>query len=244
MESSAATQLVLPFGVRQDLSFDNYLGETNARTAVLLHQALDDPEQAYVYLQGSKESGKTHLSIAALGYLEDAGLAVFYLSFDAMQGMSPGQFEGMLSCVAGNALVILEDFHALFGQPESDAMREMEVAMFDLFNALKLQGVKLLITSDRSVDQLELALPDLISRLKSGLTLRLEPPSESDKMAILKQAARTRGLEISEDVMRFVMTRSSRSLEDLLNVLSDLDRAAWTQKHKLTVPLVKRVMGW
>ena len=231
-------QMVLPFGTRHDASFDNFYGTTNHRVASLLAESVDRPDELFVYLMGPKESGKTHLAIAALNRFEERGLAAAYLSFEALVGASSEQFGAALDSMASSALVVLEDIHCGLGSIE------LEERFFESFNELRQRQAKLLVTSDRSADQLNLELPDLLSRLKSGLTLRLAAVDDSDKLKVFGDAAKALGLDITEEVGRFIIRRSPRSLDALLNVLSRLDRAAWAEKQKITVPFVKKVMEW
>ena len=46
------------------------------------------------------------------------------------------------------------------------------------------------------------------------------------------------------DVAAFVIRRSERNLGQLLQVLDTLERASLVEQRKLTVPFVKKVLGW
>lgn len=233
-----AQQMVLPFGTRHDASFETFFGDNNQRTGALLAQWVDDPDELFAYLMGADGTGKTHLAIAALNRFEERGFAAAYFSLAALEGADAEQLGAALDSVAGAAFVVLEDVQFALGLPDK------EQRLFDCFNELRMRGVKLLVTAHCTVEQLDLSMPDLRSRFKSGLTLRLNVVSDDDKLEILAGAARELGLDLSDEVSRYIIRRSSRNLDDLLSVLSQLDKAAWTQKHKISIPFVKKEMAW
>ena len=119
-----------------------------------------------------------------------------------------------------------------------------EQALFHCFNRVRDQQSKLIIASHQPVRGLGLTLPDLESRLQWGMTLHLPALSDAVKGRILQQRALERGIMLPEDVVAYIMKRSERSPNQLLEILDQLDRASLSAQRKLTVPFVKQTLGW
>ena len=131
-------------------------------------------------------------------------------------------------------MVCLDDLGAIAGNDE------WEVAIFDLFNRIKETGKTLLLMSaDQPPQQLPIKLADLRSRLSWGENYQLAELSEYKKAAVLQQAARKQGLELPDEVAKFLLNRLDRDLTYLFSVLEKLDKASLQAQRKLTIPFVK-----
>jgi chromosomal replication initiation ATPase DnaA len=83
---------------------------------------------------------------------------------------------------------------------------------------------------------------DLRTRLGWGQVLALELLTEAQTREVLRQAAKARGLALSEEVMDFTLRRFSRDLGHLMQLLDTLDRYALQTQRALTIPLVKSML--
>jgi DnaA regulatory inactivator Hda len=103
-------------------------------------------------------------------------------------------------------LVCLDDLDAVAGN------REWEEALFHLFNRLRDSGRRLLLAAATSPRELPMKLPDLHSRLTLALVFQLQSLSDEDKLRALQLRASRRGLHLSDEVGRFILTRGERSI--------------------------------
>jgi len=92
--------------------------------------------------------------------------------------------------------------------------------------------------------QLPILLPDLLSRLQSGLLYQLVELDDEDKLLALQLRAKKRGLDLPDSVGEFILLRAERNLSTLMRILDELDHRSLQQQRKLTVPLVKETLGW
>ena len=92
--------------------------------------------------------------------------------------------------------------------------------------------------------QLPIVLPDLLSRLQSGLLYQLVELDDEDKLLALQLRAKKRGLDLPDSVGEFILLRAERNLSTLMQILDELDHRSLQQQRKLTVPLVKETLGW
>ena len=123
-------------------------------------------------------------------------------------------------------------------------MPEWAEALFHLFNRIRDAGHYLLIAADAAPRQLEIALPDLDSRLRWGVVLRIQALDDDGKLAALRARAYDRGIDLSEEVAQFILNRSPRQTGELFLLLDHLDQASLSAKRKVTIPFVKQLLGW
>jgi DnaA family protein len=84
---------------------------------------------------------------------------------------------------------------------------------------------------------------DLRTRLGWGLTFALQPLDEAGIRAALQQEAARRGIELADGVLGYLLTRYSRDLGFLMNLLDRLDRFALAEHREVTVPLLKQMLA-
>ena len=121
---------------------------------------------------------------------------------------------------------------------------DWEQSLFHLFNRLQDHQVRLIVSANSAVRELNIALADLRSRLSWGAVFQLKHLTAAQRTAAIQLRAEHRGLELNDEVMQFIYHRGQRDMEALLAVLDTLDHASLKQQRRLTVPFVKDVMGW
>jgi len=233
------TPIQLPLGVRlrDDATFKNYYPGSNAAAlgyVERLCQADAGWTESLIYLWGSAGVGRSHLLQAACLQLEQIDQQAVYLPLLEMVEHGPALLEGLEDC----ALVCLDDLEAVAGQ---DAW---EVALFHLFNRLRDNGHRLLLSANAAPRELPLQLADLQSRLSQALVFQMRELAEDDKLHALQLRASRRGLQLPDEVAAFILNRGSRSMSGLFELLERLDQASLQAQRKLTIPFLKETMGW
>lgn len=226
-------QLPLPVSLRDGNTLDAFLPEANPE-ALAAVRSLIDGEQHFVYLWGPADSGRTHLLEGAADSMSAGGGGVAYLAAPLLREAGLAVLEGVAESAA---LVCLDDIDQLAGD------RRWEEAIFHLFNTIRARGGRLLCAAAAPPATAKFVLPDLASRLASGLVVRLSPLDDEARLAVLAFRAGRRGLDLPVDTARYLLTRSSRRLADLVALLGELEQAASVHKRRLTVPFVRQVSG-
>ena len=188
----------------------------------------ETPRFECLWLFGAAGVGKTHLLQAACHALGDgAYLPARRIPPDQASLQRYGRFRGLM----------VDDVEAWLGH--ADAEREL----YGLYNDLARTRARLVCAASQSPRECEFTLRDLASRLCAAECYELAPLSDEDKLPLLVNAAQDRGLRLSEDVVRYLLSRVSRDQKTLLDTLSRLDHASLAQKRGITVPFVKQVLG-
>lgn len=230
---SQPVQLSLSVNLQDSAHFSNFHLGKNPPIAAHLPEMLEQQGFRYVFLWGKQDSGKTHLIQACYHLALSQGKSAAYLSMQELAASAPGQLADL-----NQDLVCLDDLDAVTGIPA------WEEALFHLFNRLRDQGKMLLITAGSSPAHLPVQLPDLASRLAWGLTYQLQSLEDEDKLAALKMRAQQRGLQMPDEVARYLLHRSPRRLSGLFATLDVLDDASLKEQRKLTIPFVRQALKW
>ncbi|HKM38189.1 MAG TPA: DnaA regulatory inactivator Hda [Thiopseudomonas sp.] len=231
------TQLSLGMRLRDDATFANYYPGANAVTLGYVEHACETEDQwmdSLLYIWGTAGSGRSHLLQAACLRVEELGGRALYLPLADLEKYGTQLLDNVEFC----DLVCLDDIQAVLGQPH------WEEALFHAFNRLRDAGKQLLIAADASPRKLPIKLPDLQSRLSLALVFQLHELSDDEKLRALQLRASRRGLRLSDDVGRYMLARSVRSMTVLFDTLEQLDTASFQAQRKLTIPFLKEALGW
>jgi len=115
-------------------------------------------------------------------------------------------------------------------------------ALFMAINEARDGGPAVLAAGSRPPAKLALR-EDLKSRLAWGLVYQLVPLDDQDKARHLKSLAKERGLQLSDDIVGYLLTRLPRDLASLRAVMEVLDRYSLMRQRPLTLPLVREALA-
>jgi DnaA-homolog protein len=150
---------------------------------------------------------------------------------------APGSGRSHLLAAAARAdpaLVIADDVESL------DAGAQQ--ALFNAINAARDGGPAVLAAGSAAPAALRLR-EDLRTRLAWGLVYQLLPPGDEHKARHLQALAAKRGLELSDEVVGYLLTRLPRDLASLSAVIDLLDRHSLARQRPLTLPLVREALS-
>jgi DnaA family protein len=234
--TSAPVQLSLGVSLKDDATFANYFQNTqaNAQALAALLQASANEGERNLAIWGSRGCGLTHLLQAVCHRAYESGLSVQYLPLRDLIGYAADDV-----CEGLEAVQLL----CLDGLDEICGNRQWEQALFHLFNRINLAEHRLILASHTSIPSLPILLPDLKSRLLSCVIYHIESLNDAGKEQALIMRAKGRGLEMSQEVAHFILTRTVRDTNELFNLLNRLDDASLQHQRKLTIPFVKEVLG-
>lgn len=231
-----SSQFSLPLSLRDDTTFANFLATDAVREQVRnLLSTEPQADTSLFYLWGHSGSGISHVAQAVCHHYLQQKRTVQFLPLSELRGLDPallleGLEELSLTCVVG--------IQAVGG----DLLWER--ALFNLYNKVVDRGNLMIATADCPPGQLPFQLPDLVSRLSSGLTFHLSPYSDGDKRTILQFRAAGLGIEITEEVAGYLLNRCSRQLSDMMAMLQKLDVASLEAKRRITIPFIKAHFNW
>jgi len=180
------------------------------------------------YLWGTAGSGKSHLLKGVLEALREQGALAGWMDATVAE---PPPFDEAWS------VVLLDDVNLYTAVQQQSA--------FNWFiNALAPKsGQPRWVLAAGTIPPADLALrEDLRTRLGWGHVFALQVLNESERRAVLRQAADARGIFLRDEVVDFMLTRFARDMGSLMQLLDHLDRYALRTKRAVTIPLIKSML--
>jgi chromosomal replication initiator protein len=227
-------------------TFDQFvIGEANRFGHAAALAVAELPAQAYnpLFLHGAPGLGKTHLLHAIGNYVQryGGGLEVRYATSEdfttafvaAVRDRNTAAFKERFR----NADVLLIDDVQFLARRE----RTRE-EFFHTFNALLESGRQLVLTSDRSPDELSDLEARLSERFRSGLVVELDPPGVDVRRAILRSRARLDDVEVADDVLDELARRITSSVRALEGALIRVVAYASLKDEQPSPALVRHVL--
>lgn len=227
----AVEQLTLNVRLRDCAQFENFfVASLNATTLKFFENFLKNDQTTYGYIWGKPSSGRTHVLQACVNQAEQENLTAIYLPLQS--NLTPSALENLENF----DLVCIDDIDIIATH------KIWEEALFHFFNRSQAAKKHLLLSASCAPRELAIDLPDLKSRLTSGVIFQLIELNENEKLQALQLRAKNRGLQLSVEVGEFLMRRWGRDMSALFNALDKLDHASLAERRKLTVPFVKQVL--
>lgn len=222
-------QLPLPFSFNPELGFEQFHPGANAEPVGHLKRTAVGEGEHFIFLWGETGAGKTHLLNACCQAASERRRSVSFLPLEIFLDYGPETLDGL----EYQDLICLDDVDAVIGR------EDWEIGLFNLFNRLREAHRDLIVTAKAPPAHTPIRLPDLQTRFGWGLTLRLYPLADKDKLTVLDLHARSLGLELPPQVGRYLLARYRRDLPALRDLLNQLDHATLAAKRRLTIPFVK-----
>jgi len=223
-------QMTLSVGLPDHACFENYFAGDNAEVV----QAIKDlvvERRGQLALSGSPGSGKTHLLYAAQKMTMAAGRRATYFSMSNESLLQ--QFGGFDEL---GELVCVDDIELAAGTSS------LERLLFNLIEQRSQAGGVLLTASGKLLSESAFSMADLVSRLQSGASYRLQPLTDRQKAAAMRLRARQRGFALPEEVIGYVMKRFPRDTAALFALLDRIDRVSLSEQRIVSIPLVKTLL--
>lgn len=216
-------QLALDLGYRPAFGREDFLvGPSNAEAAAWIDRWPDWPEPARgLAIVGPAGAGKSHLAAV---WRAASGAALI----DAT-ALSPESVPEALG-TAENALV-----------ERVDASMDAQ-ALFHLFNMVVERRGSLVILSRVPPTRLDIALPDLASRLATLPVATIGLPDEALLAGVLAKHFADRQVEVRDGVIAYLVNRMERSFDAAERLADRMDRAALEGDGKISMRVARQVM--
>lgn len=227
--SQELSQEVFDFRFPATFGEDNFFVSEANREAVSAVSQVPWGHGAVYILCGPEGSGKTHMA------------TIFSKMVGAKSIRGDDLENGREALLEANDYFVLEDL-------DKNLETSLEESLFHFYNALKAkydsgQKCGLLITAQRPVDQWGIHLKDLHSRLRSCFMVPIHRPDQELLMAVLMKNLSDQQLTISPQVAQYIATHAERSFSYVHKLTRAIDRESLSARRKITIPLIKSVMG-
>ena len=226
MSAPPPRQLVFDLPVRRALGRRDFLvADGNAAAVAWLDRWPDWPQNGVV-LCGPSACGKTHLAS-----VWDAQAGATWLDGDGLDRLAAGAGDGRTAIILDDLDKILKD------RPDRQEM------VFHLYNRLRAAGGGLLATAETPPARWGLGLNDLSSRLNSLPAVTIGAPDDPLLAALIVKHFNDRQVQISPEVVDFVLRRTDRSFRGVDHMVAAIDQEALAASRPITVPLARQALA-
>jgi chromosomal replication initiation ATPase DnaA len=220
--SPGSEQLVLDLPHRAALAAHDFLISPSNQAAADMIDLWPNWPLASVAVVAPAHAGKTHLA------------SVWRLKSGAARLEAHALAEADVPGAAAQGAVLVEDLHAGIAD---------ERALFHLLNLVREHKLTMLLTSRTPPGELQVALPDLRSRLRALPVVAIARPDEALLKAVLVKHFTDRQLAVEPEVVAYIALRMERSMEAAAATVAEIDRAAMAAHRKVTRALAAEVLS-
>ncbi|MDR0485020.1 MAG: hypothetical protein LBH40_07065 [Alphaproteobacteria bacterium] len=176
-----------------------------------------------LYIYGDIGVGKTFIS--RIFIKENQGAVISLEDIDSL--------EKIEKITAKFKVILLEDIH---NKKDSD-----EVNLFNLYNTVNTLGLKLILTSRKNIDDLNIKLPDLHSRLMATMIFKINNPDDVSLKTIFFKMLSDKQLNVSMEVIDYFFKRINRDCFTLQKLVAKIEDFTMQQKKTLNLMTVKNI---
>ena len=191
-------------------------------------------EMSPLLLHGPSGVGKTHLLEGICGRFRELhpGSTALMLSAEQfttgfLQALHGGGLPGFRRTCRQANLLVIDDLQFFAGK------RATALELQQTLDAFHRQGRQIVFAADRDLAALDSLGPDFVTRLRGGMTARIEPPDYDVRRGIVAGVAARRGLAVPDEVCHFVATNMTRHARELIGAVNRLEATS----HMLGLPI-------
>ena len=205
-------------------TFDKFVvGSSNQHAFSAARAVADNPADAYnpLFIYGESGLGKTHLlyAIAHKIHQNHPDYRIVYIKGDSftnelIQAIREGRNPEFREKYRSADVFLMDDVQFIAGREST------QEEMFHTFNTLYEAGRQIVFTADRPPKEM-LRLDDrLRTRFEWGLPVDIQPPDYETRVAIIKNKAIRRGMNLPDPVLQYIaenITSNVRQIEGTVN---------------------------
>lgn len=221
-KSSGPQQLVFDLPHRPASGREDFLVSTANESAVALIDAWPQWPHRAVVLTGPPGAGKSHLV-----EVWRARAGAFVCRADALS-------EATVETAVSAGALAVEDVDRGVGD---------ERVLFHLLNLARETRLSLVVTTRLAPGELEIALPDLRSRLRALSLAKIEAPDDALIGALLVKLFADRQLAVAPAVVQYLVARMERSADCARLLVAAIDRLALERRRRITRELAVEALA-
>ncbi len=236
-------------GLNPNYRFDRFIvGSSNMICHATAIAVSENPGHDYnpLFIYGGVGLGKTHL-LHAIGnrlLANQPDKKVLYVTSETFMNeyvesiVNRGSAQGFRTKYRTADMLLIDDIQFL------QAKEGTQEEFFNTFNALHMNSNQIVMSSDRTPDNLVNLEERLQSRFQSGMVAEISMPQYETRIAILRQKCRDQGLEnLSDDVLSYLAEVVTTNIRELDGTLTRLIAQATILKEDLTLEFARQVLS-
>ena len=205
----------------------------------------ENPGSAYspFFIHGNVGLGKTHLLQAICHTITKRNPAsrVLYLSCEDftntfINAIQSGSLENFRNLHRHVDVLVIDDVQFLANKDKT------QEEFFHTFNSLYNLQKQIVLSSDRPPVEIPTIEERLVSRFKWGLVAEIEAPCFETRVAIVRRKAKSRGIELADDVSCYIAERVTANIRELEGAVIKVVGIAAITNRDITMELAAEAL--
>ncbi len=229
-------------------TFDTFVVGANNNLAHAASLAVaESPAEIYnpLFIYGGVGLGKTHLMHSIAHYIleQNPQAKVMYVTSEKFTNeliesirnvnTTPTEFREKYRNID---VLLIDDIQFIIGKEST------QEEFFHTFNTLHESKKQIIISSDKPPKDILTLEERLRSRFEWGLTVDIQPPDYETRMAILKKKEELAGLQIDNEVMKYIATNIKSNIRELEGALTKIVALSRLKKQEVNVTLAEEAL--
>ena len=199
---------------------DFYVSKSNKHVYDLLNK-WPVWEKNFLNISGENFSGKSHL------------VNIFLKKFKGIKIESNLLNNNFLKKIKIYENIVLENL----------TQKIDEKLFFTLCNIIEQDNKYLIVTSNKSIIDLDFNLDDLKSRSKNFLLQNIEKPDDNLIFALILKNLSDRQISLDKKLIDYVIKRIDRSYGKIIDFIYKIDEVSLKKKKSIDFKIIKEVLG-
>ena len=229
-------------------TFDTFVVGANNNLAHAASLAVaESPAEIYnpLFIYGGVGLGKTHLMHSIAHYIleQNPNSKVLYVTSEKFTNeliesirnadTTPTEFREKYRNID---VLLIDDIQFIIGKERT------QEEFFHTFNTLHESKKQIIISSDKPPKDILTLEERLRSRFEWGLTVDIQSPDYETRMAILKKKEELDGLEIDDEVMKYIASNIKSNIRELEGALTKIVALSRLKKKEVDVILAEEAL--
>jgi len=214
-------QNIIKFNHDKNFKYEDFYISSSNKHILDLFKNWPNWEKNFINIIGESFSGKTHLINI---FLKEKGGVI----------LESNQLND-------ENLVNIKNFQNII--LENVDLNINEKLLYTLINIIDQEGMYLIITSKKSIVDINFKLDDLKSRAKNFLLQNIEKPDDDLIYAIILKNLSDRQILIDKKLINFIVKRIDRSYSKIFDFIYKIDETSLKKKKPIDFKIIKEVLG-
>ena len=218
---SNLNQLLMQFNYQQNFRFDDfYVSKSNSYIFNFLNN-WPKWEKNFVNIFGEKFSGKTHLT------------NIFIKNFKGIKLNSTELDDNTFKKIKVHQNIVIENL--------DDGINE--TLFYSILNTIEQDNKYLLVTSHKSIVDIDFKLNDLKSRTSNFLLQNIANPDDELVFALILKNLSDRQIFLDKKLINFIAKRVDRSYRKISDFIYKIDEISLKRGKSIDFKIIKEVLG-
>lgn len=119
---------------------------------------------------------------------------------------------------------------------------QQQIWLFHLLNIIREKQGYILITTREPIENIDLQLQDLISRLQEFMFIQMLYPHDDLLYKIIIQMAQKEQINLAHETMQYILTRTPRDINVIKKTFAQLNHLSLSMQKPITIPFIRKLI--